>query len=153
MAKERLWYGLVAAVLLICLMGMVAATSHSNRNQETEVSAAFTALEGKDLPTPVSGLYGSERVNVYVNQSAFAHIVTRDSTVTDAGADVVDQPTLIVRIASAATIKTIITADNPVNTYYTLKENGDIQVEPVGFGTTVKWKVTELLGRILSNFL
>ncbi len=122
--------------------------------EQDDLPHVFEQFEGSTLPQPFKGLYGDERVNFYLqNGDVLGHAVTEDGAFASAGTTAVDNPSLEVRIDSLDVVEQIATSEAPLDTYYQLKDEEQIDVEPVGFGAAVKWGVTETVGKVASWFI
>jgi hypothetical protein len=143
-------------IILLAALAIAAFSAHA----EADPAQMFLVLEeylGDTVGLPVEGamggLYNDETFNIYTMEgSEVAHAIVSDGIFTELNQGVSDSPTMKIYIADEATIREVFDAENPLDTFYELKKEGKIKLDPVGAVKNIKYFFVNLFGIIISWF-
>lgn len=144
---------------IIILMAVLAITAFS-AHAEADPAQMFLALEeylgdvvGMPVEGALGGLYNNEVFNIYTMEgSDVAHAIVSDGTFTELNQGISGSPTMKVYIADEATIREVFESENPLDTFYKLKKEGKIKLDPVGAVKSIKYFFVNIFGVIVSWF-
>ena len=145
---------LLLSVIVILISALAYAQEDTTPPQDSG-EEIFTYLEqilepriGNKVP-----LYGNERINAYtMDGKEICHAVTSEGLFTEFGRDLESDPTMNVYVLGLDTVQSIVESEDSLKTFYKLKGDGDIRIEPVGATKKVKFFFTNIVGRIASWF-
>ncbi|MFH0956979.1 MAG: hypothetical protein V1813_03880 [Candidatus Aenigmatarchaeota archaeon] len=125
---------LAIAVAAALAASVVLFTSHAAAAADAGLD--FSPLIGmKPLEgIPMGDMFANERINVYVDGEPVGNIVLSGGTITQAGLETLDDPTMNIR-TSAETAVAIATGQKTLGQCFL---NGDISYEGVGFINSLK---------------
>ncbi|MEA3514726.1 MAG: hypothetical protein U9R34_04580 [Nanoarchaeota archaeon] len=141
--------------VIVILISALAYAQEDTTPPEDSGEEIFSYLEpileprmGNKVP-----LYGNERINAYtMDGEEICHAVTSKGLFAEFGKSIEPDPTMNVYVDGLDTVQTLIGSEDPLKTFYKLKGNGDIKIEPVGATKKVKFFFTNILGKIASWF-
>jgi len=145
---------LLLSVIVILISALAHAQEDATPPQDSGeeilsyLEPILEPLIGKKMP-----LYGNEIINVYtMDGKEICHAVTSESLFTEFGRNLESDPTMNVYVRGLDTVQSIVESEDPLKTFYKLKGDGDIKIEPVGAGKKVKFFFTNIIGKIASWF-
>ena len=98
-------------------------------------------------------LYGNERINAYtMDGKDICRAVTSEGLFAEFGKNLGPDPTMNVYVDGLSTVQTIIESEDSLKTFYQLKGDGDIKIEPIGATKKIKFFFTNIVGKIASWF-
>lgn len=145
-------------LLLSVIVILISALAHAQEDATPPQDSGdeiFSYLE--EILEPRIGnkvpLYGNERINAYtMDENEICHAVTSEGLFTEFGRSLGPDPTMNVYVEGLDSVQIIIESEDPLKTFYKLKGDGDIKIEPVGAGKKVKFFFTNIVGKIVSWF-
>jgi len=137
---------------IICLFFLVLLSSFVFAQSSTEIYNKVEEIVKPYIGTEIP-MYGNEIVNVYLkNETAVGYAITSEGIFEEIGPGETQGATMNIYVENAEVIKEIMEADNPLDKFYELKGQGRIEIDPVGFGKSVKFFFTNMFGRVASWF-
>ena len=144
------------AIILLAVLAVAAFPAHA----DADPAQMFLVLEeylsdmvGMPVEGALGGLYNDEVFNIYTMEgSDVAHAIVSDGIFTELNQGISDSPTMKIYIADEATIREVFDSENPLDTFYELKKEDKIKLDPVGAVKSIKYFFVNIFGIIVSWF-
>ena len=145
---------LLLSIMIISLAALAYAQEDTTPSQDSG-EAIFSYLN--PILEPLIGnkmpLYGNERINVYtMDGKEICHAGTSEGLFAEFGRSLESDPTMNVYVDGLDTVQSIVESEDSLKTFYKLKGDGNIRIDPVGATKKVKFFFKNIIGKIASGF-